>query len=110
MNFQKITVLIKKPIKAIHANCFHNLGNGLSFIKNLRKTIKIIFNINNRAIQITIKLLVNLFEITSDWYLSEILEIISKLRGIAMAITTASTATISDKNVGLGGLSVLRKK
>jgi hypothetical protein len=55
MNFQKVTAISKKPAKVIHAENFHNPDDGLSLIKNLRETARIIFNIKNLGSQITVQ-------------------------------------------------------
>ena len=107
MNIKNRTAITINPISAIHANIFHNKERGESLTKNLVIIVIIIKIIMIIGITLILHLLRKLEIIISELYRSDVLDIISKLSGIAIAITNASNAAMSDKKSGFG---VYRKR
>ena len=88
-----------------HANIFH-ATEPISSCTKKRKTIAMtIFTKRNGGRILFSQLFSNERVMTSELYRSDILEIISILKGTRKAIITASKAATSDKNVGFGLIS-----
>ncbi len=98
----KITAIKRKQIKDNQAKIFQIVLSKLSTFKNRREITNIIFTIKNIGSHLTSHCCINLSIITSDLYLSEILETISKLKGIVKPMTTASKDAISDRKLEEG--------
>jgi hypothetical protein len=101
-NLTSIIATNKKNRNATQKQIFHNaeLCGGLP--KNTREITKIILEIKIIGNHLIILSLLNFLIIITDWYLSEILETISRLSGIMMAVITPSKVAISVKNLTAG--------